>query len=149
MIRTAWNIIGPHTEYNLWHSLAYCNKRLRKNKSKCDRLHFAEPFSGGVDLSGFGVDPVCQLALAWEVSQQRHQLFIVSRLDLPHLLLFLHLESKAEMNYLFSSWTKLSLCKPLTGITGISTDHKTAIFEYIDHYTDITVLYILYTAITA
>lgn len=111
-------------------SLAYWNKRLRKNKSKCDRLHFAEPFSGGVDLSGFGVDPVCQLALAWEVSQQRHQLFIVSRLDLPHLLLFLHLESKAEMNYLFSSWIKLSLCNPLSGI---STDHKTAIFEYIDH----------------
>lgn len=25
---------------------------------KCGRLHFVEPFSGGVDLFGFGVDPV-------------------------------------------------------------------------------------------
>lgn len=45
---------------------------------KCHILHFAESFSGGVDLSGFGVDPVFQLSLAWEVSQQRHQLFIMS-----------------------------------------------------------------------
>jgi len=113
-IRSTWHIIGLRTEYHhLWHSLAYCNKGLQENYSKCDRLHFAEPFSGGVDLSGFGVDPVFQLSLAWEVSQQRHQLFIVSRLDLPHLLLFIHLESEAEMNYLFSSWIKLSICKPL------------------------------------
>lgn len=69
---------------------------------QCHILHFAEPFSGGVDLSGFGVDPVFQLSLAWEVSQQRHQLFIMSGLDLPHLLLFIHLESEVEMNFFFS-----------------------------------------------
>ena len=56
-------------------------------------LESGQLVAGSVDLLGFGVDPVLQLQLGGEVTQQGHQILIVAGLDPTHLLLLLCLHT--------------------------------------------------------
>ena len=59
-------------------------------------LESGQLFPGGVDLLRLGVDPVLQLQLGGEVTQQRHQILSVAGLDPTHLLLLLRLPTQTH-----------------------------------------------------